>query len=158
LVLQQNQNQPQVEGASVDTGTHEFAQSGSYLQQNYPPSRNNLFHGTSRSDTNIPPDDLPSKQDDDFRPSTLAAATGSGYSRVAFQRSQHQDTGLMNQPGVELDFVTTSTSDVPQLKGDLQDADVSMSRAPSATSTEDSELLKEKVFPPDSKKFLAVNR
>lgn len=157
-VLQQNQNQPQVEGPSVDSGTHQFAQSGPYLQQSYPPPRSDLFDGTSRSDTNIPSDDLPSKQDDDFRPSTLAAATGSGYSRVAFQRSQHQDTGLANQPGSELDFVTTSTSDVSQLNSDLQDADASMSHAPSATSTEDSELLKENVFRPDSRKFLAGNR
>jgi hypothetical protein len=88
----------------------------------------------------------------------LAAATGAGYSRVAFQRSQHQDTGLPNQQGGELDFVTTSTSDVPQLNGDLQDADASMSHAPSATSTEDSELLKENVFRPDSKKLLSGNR
>jgi len=157
-VLQQNQNQPQVEGPSVDTGTHQFAQSGPYLQQSYPPPRSDLFHGTSRSDTNIPSDDLSSKQDDDFHPSTLAAATGSGYSRVAFQRSQHQDTGLANQPGGELDFITTSTSDVPQLNSDLQDAETSMSHAPSATSTEDSELLKENVFRPDSRMFVAGNR
>lgn len=158
LVLQQNQNQPQVEGPSVDTGAHQFAQSGPYLQQSYPPSRGDLFHGTSRSDTNIPSDDLPSKQDDDFRPSTLAAATGSGYSRVVFQRSQHQDTGLANQPGGELVFVTTSASDLPQLNSDLQDADTSMFHEPSATSTEDSELLKENVFRPDSEKFLVRNR
>jgi hypothetical protein len=88
----------------------------------------------------------------------LAAATGSGYSRVVFQRSQHQDTGLANQPGGELDFVTTSASDVPQLNSDLQDADTSMFHEPSATSTEDSELLKENVFRPDSEKFLARNR
>jgi len=157
-VLQQNQNQPQVEGPSMDIGTHQFAQSGPYLQQSYPPSRSDLFHGTSRSDTNIPSDDLPSKQDNDFLPSTLAAATGSGYSRVAFQRSQHQDTGLANQPGGELDFATTSTSDMPQLNSDIQDADPSVSHAPSAMSTEDSELLKENVFSPDSKKFLAGNR
>jgi len=157
-VLQQNQNQPQVEGPSVDTGTHQSAQSGPYLQQSYPPPRSDLFHGTSRSDTNIPSDDLPSKQDDDFLPSTLAAATGSGYSRVAFQRSQHQETGLANQPGGELDFATTSTSDVPQLNSDLQDADASVSHAPSATSIEDSELLKENIFRPDSRKFLAGNR
>ena len=157
-VLQQNQNQPQVEGPSVDISTHQFAQSGPYLEQSYPPSRSDLFHGTSRSDTNIPSEDLPSKQDDDFRPSTLAAATGSGYSRVAFQRSQHQDAGLANQPEGEQDFVTTPTSDMPQLNSDLQDADASMSHVPSATSVEDSELLKESVFRSDSKKFLAGNR
>jgi hypothetical protein len=155
---QPNQNQPQYEGASIGIGTHHSAQNGPYLQQSYPASRGDLFQGTSRSDTNLPSDDLPSKKDDDFRPSTFAAATGSGYSRVVFQRSQQQDTELANQPEGEMDFVTTSTSDVPPLNSDTQDADASMSHAPSATSAEDSGLLKENVFRPNSEKFLAGNR
>lgn len=149
-VPQPNQNQTPFEGASIAIGTHQSAQSGPYLS--YPASRGDLFHGTSRSDTNIPSDDLPLIKDDDFRPSTLAAATGSGYSRVSFQRSQQQDTELANQPEGELDFATTSTSDVPPLNSDIQDVDASMSHAHSATSAEDSELLKENVFRPNSQK------
>ena len=157
-VLQQNQYQPHIDGSSAEIGTHQFAQSGPYLQEIYPPSRNDIFQGTSRSDTNIPSADLPSKQDDDFRPSTLAAATGSGYSRVVFQRSKQHDTGLASQTMGELDSVTTSTSDVPQLNSDLQEADASMTHAPSATSSEDSELRKENVFRPDSRNVSVGNR
>jgi hypothetical protein len=160
-VSQQNHIQPEVAGTSVQTGTYQFAQSASYPHHSYPSSRSDLPPGTSRSDTNIPSDDVPSKQDDDFRPSTLAAATGSGYSRVTFQRSRQetpQDIGLANQKEGELDFVTTSTSDVSQSNGDLQDASAPVFHVPSTTSSEDSELRKQSVYSPDSNKFRAGNR
>lgn len=146
-VLQQNYIQPEVEEPSAEIGTYRFAQSGPYPQQGYQPSYSDLLPDTSRSDTNIPSDDVSSKEDDDFVPSTLAAATGSGYSRIAFQRSQQQpshDAGLANQPEGELDLAATSISDVSQFNGDTEDAGAS------ATSSEDTELRKENVFPPNS--------
>jgi hypothetical protein len=151
-VPQQNNIQPEVDGTPVQIGTYQGAQSGPYPQQSYPPSRSDLFPDTSRSDTNIPSEDAPSNQDYDFRPSTLAAATGSGYSRVSFQRSRQEeshDIGLANQPEGQLDHVTTFTSDVSQLNGNLQDASTSVSHTPSAKLSEDSELRKENLYRPD---------
>jgi hypothetical protein len=114
-VPQQNNIQPPIDETSLGYGSYQVAQNGPY-----PPSHSGLFPGTSRSDTDVPSDDIPSKQRSDFRPSTLAAATGAGYSRVVFQRSQ-QETSHDHEPArqaeSELDLVATSTSDVAQSAG-----------------------------------------
>lgn len=124
-VPQQNLVQLEVGGPSNGFGSYQLTESGSY-----PPSYTGLYPGTSRSDTGIPSEDIHSKEYGDFRPSSLAAATGAGYSRVAFQRSQ-EDTGddfeLLRQPEAKLDLVVTSTYNASRLNGDLQNGDGSKS-------------------------------
>jgi hypothetical protein len=145
-VPQQNLVQFEVGGPSNEFGSYQFTESGSYPQQSYPPSHTDLYPGTSRSDTDIPSEDILSKQYGDFRPSSLAAATGAGYSRVAFQRSQ-QDTSddleLLRQPEGKLDLLATSTHNASRLNGDLQNADGSKSQEILTAILENSQLHKE---------------
>jgi hypothetical protein len=144
-VPQQNHVQLEVGGPSNEFGSYQGTESGSYAQQSYPSSHTGLYPGTSRSDTDIPSEDILSKQYSDFRPSTLAAATGAGYSRVAFQRSQQDashDLELVSQPESKRDLVATTTSNVPRLNEDLQNADGSISHAILAATSEHSQLRK----------------
>jgi hypothetical protein len=150
-VPQQN-IQPPVDGTSLHYGSYQVAQSGPYPQQTYPPSHSDLFPGTSRSDRDIPSQDIPSKQPSDFRPSTLAAATGAGYSRVVFQRSQQEpshDPELQRQAESEMDLVATSTSDVAQSGG----VSISSTDVKSAASSKDSHIREENEFHSDSNEF-----
>jgi hypothetical protein len=151
-VPQQNNVQPQVDGTSLAYGSYPGAQSGPH-----PPSHSGLLPGTSRSDTDVPSDDVPSKRRSDFRPSTRAAATGAGYSRVVFQHSQQgtsYEHGPARQAGSEVDLATTSTTDV------VRSAGVSTSSAgakPAATS-EQLPLHKENGFRPDINEFHMAQR
>jgi len=121
-VPQRSNVQSEVAGTTSEFDSYQVAQSGPYPpQQSHLPSHSGPYPGTSRSDTDIPSENVTSKRRDDFRPSTLAAATGAGYSTVAFQGSQqdvfHDLEQERRQPEVQLDLVATSTFNVPQNVG-----------------------------------------
>jgi hypothetical protein len=146
-VPEQNLVQFEVGGPSIELGPNQVAESGYYPQQSYPSAHAGLYPGTSRSDTDIPPEDIHSEQNGDFRPSSLAAATGAGYSRVAFQRSQQdtpEDLEPVRRPEGQINLAATSTYNATRLNGDLQNGDVSKSEAILAATSQYSELRKGK--------------
>jgi hypothetical protein len=131
-VPQQNLVQFEVGGPSIEVGPHQVSESGSYPQQSYPSAHTGLYPGISRSDTDVSSDDIVSKQNGEFQPSTLAAAMGAGYSRVVFQRSQQdapEDLELVRLPEGQLGLTATSTHNFTHFNGDLQNGDGSKSEA-----------------------------
>jgi hypothetical protein len=138
-IPQQNLLQLEVGGPSIGLGPQQVTESGSYPQQSYPPAHTGLYPGTSRSDTDVPSDDIVSNQNDDFQPSTLAAAMGAGYSRVAFQRSQQdepEDLELVRLPESQLDLAATSNRNATRFNGGLQNGTGSTSQAILAATSE----------------------
>jgi hypothetical protein len=145
-VPKQNLVQVEVGGPSNVFGSYQVTEGGSYPEQSYPSHHTGLYPGTSRSDTDIPSEGILSKQYGDFRPSTLAAATGAGYSRVNFQRSQQDasdDPEVVRQSVGKLDRAAASTYNASRVNGDLQNVDGSKSQAILTATSEHSELRKE---------------
>jgi hypothetical protein len=140
-VPQQNLVQLEAGGPSIELSPQQVAESGSYPPQSYPSAHTGLYPGNSRSDTDIPSEDNVSNQNDDndFQPSTLAAAMGAGYSRVVFQRSQQddpEDLELTRLPEGQLDQAATSTHNATRFNGGLQNGDGSKSQAILAATSE----------------------
>ncbi|KDR11072.1 hypothetical protein L798_14657 [Zootermopsis nevadensis] len=150
---QQHNIQSQLDGTSLEYASYQSEQTGPYSHHIYPTSHSGPFPDTSRSDTDVPSDDTPSKQRSDFLPSTLAAATGAGYSRVVFQRSQPETPPHDHEPArqaeSEFDLLATSTSDVAQSTGSS-----TSSADESALSPKDSQLHKGNGLHRETNEFL----
>lgn len=150
---QQHNIQSQLDGTSLEYASYQSEQTGPYSHHIYPTSHSGPFPDTSRSDTDVPSDDTPSKHRSDFLPSTLAAATGAGYSRVVFQRSQPETPPHDHEPArqaeSEFDLLATSTSDVAQSTGSS-----TSSADESALSPKDSQLHKGNGLHRETNEFL----
>ncbi|XP_069704797.1 uncharacterized protein [Periplaneta americana] len=120
LVPQQSQESVNALRYSLERGAS-YSDSSNHVQ-------GGPYFGNSRSDTTLPSE--PFSNESDFKPSTLAAATGSGYSRVVFQRAQQMVKEEATQ-GREPDH------SAPRSTSNLQNNE--QSRSATAASSEDSE-------------------